>query len=194
MRHTVLRLLLLCYAAVTPTLATQNPYGCSAHVVVPDGTTAIPGQAYSPIGFGCSCPTMTSLTIPNSVKTIHNSAFFLCYNLATVDLGKGVTEIKSYAFEHTGITSVTIPDSVKSIGPEAFERCSKLATVSIGGGVTSIGLSAFYQTALSGTIVVPRATQIGSNVFPSAVTVLRRVRLPQNIPQPTGPLLTPAYY
>ena len=192
MRPWLLRLLLLCCAAATPALATQGPYGCSAHVVVPDGTTSIPPNAYYPT----ECDLMTSLTIPDSVKIIGMFAFHgnpgrpSQKPLVTVDLGKGVNEINQQAFADTGITSITIPDSVETIGWGAFYSCRHLATVLIGAGVIRIGKMAFMDTALSGTVVIPAATQYSTGEhasFPPAVTVLKRVRPPQHIPQHTGP-------
>ena len=50
---------------------------------------------------------MTSITIPNSVTSIGNNAFYKCSRL----------------------TSVTIPNSVTSIGSAAFRSCSKLDNV-----------------------------------------------------------------
>ena len=53
------------------------------------------------------CSGLTSVTIPNSVKSIGQSAFQNC----------------------TGLTSVTIPNSVTSIGDYAFDGCSGLTSI-----------------------------------------------------------------
>ena len=50
---------------------------------------------------------LTSVTIPNSVKWIEDDAFFKCSSL----------------------TSITIPNSVKSIGEYAFDDCSSLTFI-----------------------------------------------------------------
>lgn len=62
-----------------------------------------------------------SYTIPDSVTSIGEAAFWHCDSL----------------------TSVTIPASVTSIGRTAFYGCFSLTSVTIGSGVTSIGDSAF---------------------------------------------------
>ncbi len=66
---------------------------------------------------------LTSLTIPNSVTSIGDEAFYGC----------------------SGLTSVTIPNSVTSIGGSAFYNCRGLTSVTIPNSVTSIGTSAFYN-------------------------------------------------
>ena len=75
----------------------------------------------------CTSSGLTSVTIPDSVTSIGNSAFYGC----------------------SGLTSVTIPDSVTSIGDSAFYGCSGLTSVTIPDSVTSIGNSAFSLGAVA---------------------------------------------
>ena len=90
------------------------------------------------------CDSLTSVTIPNSVTSIGDSAFEKCLNLTSVTIGNGVTSIGDHAFYICrSLTSITIPDSVTSIGELAFYGCSSLTSVTIGNGVTSISIAAF---------------------------------------------------
>ena len=74
--------------------------------------------------------TISSVTIPNSVKTIGNWAFSGCVNLRTVTLPASVTEIGEGVFGGcTNLTSVRIPASVKTIQKWAFEGCEALTDV-----------------------------------------------------------------
>ena len=87
---------------------------------------------------------VTNLTIPDSVTSIGEYAFYDCSGLTSVTIGNSVTSIEKWAFYGcSGLTSVTIPDSVTSIGDVAFQDCSGLTSVTIGNSVTSIGNSAF---------------------------------------------------
>ena len=71
-------------------------------------------------------------TIPNSVTSIGNSAFYGCSSLTSVTIGNSVTSIGDYAFRGCSkLTSVTIPNSVTSIGNYAFSNCSSLTSVTI---------------------------------------------------------------
>ncbi len=83
-------------------------------------------------------------TIPNSVNTIGNSAFYRCPGLTSVTIPNSVTTIEDWAFSYCdGLTSVTFPNSVTKIGVAAFYFSSGLTSVNIPNGVTSIEITAF---------------------------------------------------
>ena len=93
-------------------------------VTIPNSVTSIGNYAFY------ECSRLTSVTIPNSVTSIGECAFYKCSGLTSVTIPESVTSIGKYAFyKCSGLTSVTIPESVNSIGNFAFDSCSSLTTL-----------------------------------------------------------------
>ena len=85
------------------------------------------------------CSSLQSVTIPDSVTSIGDSAFSECSSLQSITIPGSVTSIGDFAFsECSSLQSVTIPDSVTSIGGWAFSWCSSLQSVTIPESVTFI--------------------------------------------------------
>ncbi len=101
--------------------ATGSPWGARSINGFVDGYCVYSDETETTL-IACSAATKGKITIPSSVTSIGDRAFFNCY----------------------GLTSVTIPNSVTSIGNDAFWRCSGLTSVTIPNSVTSIGNDAFY--------------------------------------------------
>ena len=105
---------------------------------IPNSVTSIGDRAF----WGCTV--LTSVTIPNSVTSIGDSAFWDCTGLSSVTIPNSVTSIGGYTFYGcTGLTNVTIGNSVKSIGYDAFYGCSGLQGVYFLGNPPSLGADAF---------------------------------------------------
>ena len=99
---------------------------------------------------------ITSVEIPDNVKSIGNGAFALCSSLTSVTIPDSVTSIGSAAFRTCErLKSVTIPDSVTYIGDNAFTCCYELTSVTISNSVTSIGDGAFYDCKGLKSVTIP---------------------------------------
>ena len=93
-------------------------------LVIPDGATKVGVDA-----FRCFT-SLTSVTIPGSVKTLCEGAFSRCSGLTSVNMPEGLTTIGDYAFDYcSSLTSITIPGSVTKIGNYAFQYCTGLTDV-----------------------------------------------------------------
>ena len=95
---------------------------------------------------------VTDLTIPNSVTSIGNYAFYGCSGLTNVTIPNSVTSIgESTFYGCSGLNSVTIPNSVTSIGNYAFYGCSGLTSVMISDIASwcNISFSNYYSNPLS---------------------------------------------
>ena len=150
--------------------------GAGGDVTIPSTVDTIGNYAF----YGCSG--MTSVTIPDGVTSIGYAAFSGCSGLTSVTIPDGVTSIDSWAFSGcSSLTSVTIPDGVTSIGSYAFSNCSGLTSVTIPDGVTSIGSSAFSGcSSLTSVTIGIGVTSIGSGAF-SGCRGLTTVTIPDGV-------------
>ena len=115
------------------------PSGKSGSYSIPDSVTTIRENAFF------SCTSLTSVTIPDSVTTIGWRAFGGCTSLTSITIPNSATEIGSSAFlSCTSLTSVTIPNGVTELGANAFGNCASLTQVAIPDSVTTIRNSAFW--------------------------------------------------
>ena len=113
------------------------------------------------------CTNLASVTIPNNVNRIGYSAFFGCSGLTNAVIGNGVTRIGDYAFYIcSSLTSVSIPTSVTSFGEGAFGLCTSLPCVTIPNSVTEIGDYAFSDCRSLTNITIPNSVvSIGNYAF-----------------------------
>jgi len=73
---------------------------------------------------------MTSLTLPNSLRTIQPRAFYGCSGLPSLEIPNSVTSIGNYAFSGcTGMSLLTIPNSITNFEGMVFNGCTALAAV-----------------------------------------------------------------
>ncbi len=121
------------------------------------------------------CPgAKTSVTIPNGVTTIVESAFAGCSSLTSITIPNSVTSIEWVAFQGcSSLTSITIPNSVTSISQFAFNGCSSLASINVASGNTHYSSTdgALYNYAQDTLILCPEAKS--SINIPNGVTCIK---------------------
>lgn len=148
--------------------------GTAADVTIPSRYKGIPVTAIDHAAFFNSA--VTSVTIPDSVTSIHDNAFGFCSQLTNISIPNSVTSIGFSAFAHcTSLKSITLPSSLSSISEALFSGCSQLTTIQIPDSVPSIQSYAFYHCRNLETIRIPvSVTLIETDAFagcPSLMTV-----------------------
>ena len=148
------------------TILITYPRGKEGSYTIPNSVTSIGDDAFY------LCYALTSVTIPNSVTTIGDDAFYLCYALTSITIPNSVTTIGDDAFESCyGLTSVTIGNSVTSIGDNAFEGCDALTSINVDSdnpSYTSLN-GVLFNKEKTELIICPRRKE-GSYTIPNSVT------------------------
>lgn len=107
-----------------------------------------------------------SYSIPDSVTSIWDRAFFGSSSLTSVSLPNGLTSVGFQAFEScSNLTSITIPSSLSNIRDSDFQNCTGLTNATIPNGVTNIGSYAFFACSNLRSITIPASV---SNIWGSA--------------------------
>ena len=145
-------------------------------VTIPESVTSIGESAFE------DCYGLTTITLPESVTSIGDWAFSYCISLTSMTIPESVTSIGVGAFSYcSGLTSMTIPESVTSIGDEAFSYCSGLTSITLPESLTSIGVSTFSDCTGLTSITIPNSVEsIGNGAF-FRCSGLTTITLPESL-------------
>ena len=132
------------------------------------------------------CSNLTSVVIPNSIKSIADYVFYNCSKLATVTFedDSQLETIGDYAFYKCSVlTSIGIPNSVTKIGASAFEYCKKVENVGFeeDSQLKTIGERAFLGCSQLTSINIPsNVNSIGNFAF-SVCSELTNIEIPDEV-------------
>jgi len=154
-----------CFSLTSITVAADNPrYASERGVLFNKDKTILmqyprrkPGKVY---------------TIPNSVTSIGETAFFDCENLVSVIIPRGVISIGESAFSGSdNLKFVTIPSSVAKIGDAAFGSCTSLVSINVhkDNAVYSSIDGVLFNKAQDVLLLYPSGRQ-GAYAIPNGVT------------------------
>ena len=128
----------------TEIMLTYYNKDCGLDVVIPGKVggkkvTSINSYTFNNMG-------ITSVFIPDSVKTIGSRAFAY-NNLTSVRIPKSVTQISEEAFLKNKINYLVIPEGIKTLGARSFKH-NELTQAVIPNSVTSIGTCAYCNNPI----------------------------------------------
>lgn len=109
-----------------------------------------------------------TVSIPDSVTSIGQYAFYYCINLTTADLSDNIIEIDDYAFYYCQKLKIpNFPHNIEKIGEAAFQCCLEITELTIPDSVTSIGPRAFCTCQNMETLNFPAAENLKFDTIPS---------------------------
>lgn len=108
----------------------------------------------------------SAYTVPESVTSIDEAAFYGCSNLKSVVIPNSETNLRESIFQNcTSLESVTLPSSITEIPSAIFGGCTSLTTIEIPNTVTFIGNAAFSGSGLTEIEIPSSVTEISSFAF-----------------------------
>lgn len=161
--------------AIIETSSNSLIRGCT-NTTIPFSVTSIGDNAF----YGCY--DLTSIDIPDGITSIGRNAFRDCSNLTSIDIPESVTSIGSNAFRDChNLISVDIRGNVISINDDCFRYCMSLTTINLSNSVMTIGTRAFLGCSNLTTITIPDAlTTIGGSAFKDCSS-LTSITIPENV-------------
>ena len=128
--------------------------------------------------------TVTSITIPKSVKRIGDSAFntFVALKKVAFAAGSELESIGKDAFHWCKVLEeIELPSSVKTIGESAFEKCESLGSITLPEGVSGIAQYTFRGCKNLTTVSIPStAANIGQWAFRDC-SQLEEIVIPEGV-------------
>jgi|GEM_PF-833638 len=127
-------------------------------IVLPDGLKHIGRNAFR------SHRQLSDITIPNSLVTIAEYAFFGNSSLASINFvpQSNLEIIGASSFRESGLVNLVIPNSVTYIGWGAFAFSRQMTNLTIGVGVERIGSFAFQDCDLLINVILPDNNSLSS--------------------------------
>ena len=137
--------------------------GDAASVTIPDGVTIVGNSAFE------RNASLTAVVLPDSVVTIGANAFQSCTGLTKAELSSKLEKIANYAFDNCkALKEIQIPETVTEIGSGAFQYCAGLTELTLPEGLQTIGESAFVGCSGLTRLAIPDGVQsVGINAFHS---------------------------
>lgn len=130
-------------------------------VTIPDSVTVVEESAFY------YADRLVSIRLPSNITSLGSRAFAWCNSLETVYLSTSLKEIPDYCFNHCiALKNVIIPPSITRIGTRAFSYCDSLDDQTLPSNVLTVGDLAFsYCSELQFISIANNELSFGRDVF-----------------------------
>lgn len=121
-------------------------------------------EAISSFAF-LNCDSLSTITLPNSIKEIGRGAFYDCDTLQSITLSTSIKAIAEQTFHHcNSLKSIKIPEGVTEIGYDAFYQCY-IEEINFPAALTTIGARSLRYCRIDTLRLPATVTEIGQNAF-----------------------------
>lgn len=145
-------------------------------ISMPDSIVRIGESAFS------GCVGLKTIILPNGINVIGKSAFAHCENLETIILPENINYLPESLFQACKkMTKINIPSSVTIIERRVFDECESLEEVVLPKGIKRIRMGAFYEcVSLKGVVIPEGVEKIGVFAF-DGCKKLKKLRIPLSV-------------
>lgn len=122
---------------------------------------------------------LESVTLPDTVETIGESAFSGCTALQAVPVSAGLKTIASSAFKNCStLTEITLPEGAETIGEKAFDGCTGVLALNLPDSLKTVESYAFNgMSELKELVIPPNVENLGISLI-GAANSLGAITLP----------------
>ncbi|MBQ9557015.1 MAG: leucine-rich repeat protein [Clostridia bacterium] len=127
------------------------------------------------------------LSLPRTLKSIGNYAFYECTSLEELNLPEGLESIGAYAFGRClSLSHIDIPSSVKTVGSDAFYYARGTSYIRVGGGLANVPGYTFYMTVSNRCFIFDEGVKTISSYISYPARLLGRVYVPRSVTSING--------
>lgn len=134
-----------------------------------------------PAYFAQNNSTLQSVSLPESITEIGESAFYGCSNLKDFSFPTGLLKIGREVFNSCGLQEALLPEGLQELGNGSFSGCTQLTRMHIPGSVTTVGNACcFYCPSLSELVLGEGIRVIQDWAFIDC-SAIKELTLPQSL-------------
>ena len=143
---------------------------------VPASVTKLGENSFSQVA------ALTSLTLPNGLKTIENYVFYNCPNLTTLNLPSSLESIGWRSLWSIKVISIVVPENITQLWDLFLSRCPELTSVELPSTLTEMSGEVLADDPKLKTVTCkaanPPAITAGQHVFEDTPIASATLRVP----------------
>ena len=143
---------------------------------VPASVTKLGGNAFEGVF------ALTSLKLPDGLKTIEQNTLWGCPNLAALNLPPSLESIGQYSLGYLKVSSMVVPENITVLNAFFLEECKELTSVELPSTLTQIWSYVLSYDPKLKTVTCkaanPPAITAGQHVFENTPIASARLRVP----------------